>query len=216
MGDRDPDWLFLVAPPKYHDSRTRVAGTPLINRKHGMFVAYLGLLVWFPYRSLSFLGMDGRAPKYRTKGWVFALLMPENPHLEVAQMLQRINVRARGLSTHFWAVLPFLVFGECLVFLSLCEKFLGFSSVFPSFPKDFRGSTAMKNPLFFGRVFLPFSPKGSYHCKPPVAITAPNFSKLVSKFWKLVSERKYALTSRKYALTSRKYRLTSRKYALAS
>ena len=32
------------------------------------------------------------------------------------------------------------------------------------------------------------------HCKPPVAIMAPNFSKLVSKFWKLVSERKYALT----------------------
>ena len=45
---------------------------------------------------------------------------------------------------------------------------------------------------------------------------APNFSKLVSKFWKLVSERKYALTSRKYALTPRKYALTARKYALTS
>ena len=26
----------------------------------------------------------------------------------------------------------------------------------------------------------------SYHCKPPVAIMAPSFSELVSKFWKLV------------------------------
>ena len=52
--------------------------------------------------------------------------------------------------------------------------------------------------------------KDLYHCKPPVAIMAPNFSKRVSKFWKLVSERKYALTSRKYALTSRKYALTAR------
>ena len=43
-----------------------------------------------------------------------------------------------------------------------------------------------------------------YHCKPAVAIMAPNFSKLVSKFWKLVSKRKYALTSRKYSPASRK------------
>ena len=50
----------------------------------------------------------------------------------------------------------------------------------------------------------------------PVAIMAPNFSKLVSKFWKRVSKRKYALTSRKYALTSRNYALTPRKYALTS
>ena len=34
---------------------------------------------------------------------------------------------------------------------------------------------------------------------------APNFSKLVLKFWKLVSRRKYALTPRIYALTSRNY-----------
>ena len=39
---------------------------------------------------------------------------------------------------------------------------------------------------------------------PPVAIMAPNFSRLVSKFWKRVPEQKYALTSRKYALTPRK------------
>ena len=50
-----------------------------------------------------------------------------------------------------------------------------------------------------------------YHCKPPVAIMAPNFPKLVLKFWKLVSKRKYALTSRKYSLTPRKYALTPRK-----
>ena len=50
-----------------------------------------------------------------------------------------------------------------------------------------------------------------YHCKAPVAIMAPNFPKLVSKFWKLVSERKYALTSRKYPLAPRKYALTARK-----
>ena len=28
--------------------------------------------------------------------------------------------------------------------------------------------------------------KHQYHCKPPVAIVALNFSKLVSKFWKLL------------------------------
>ena len=45
---------------------------------------------------------------------------------------------------------------------------------------------------------------------------APNFSKLVLKFWKLVSEQKYTLTARKYALTARKYALTARNYSLAS
>ena len=55
------------------------------------------------------------------------------------------------------------------------------------------------------------SPINSYHCKPPVAIMAPIFSKLVSRFWKLVSKQTYALTSRKYALTSRKYAVTSQK-----
>ena len=43
----------------------------------------------------------------------------------------------------------------------------------------------------------------SYHCKPPVAIMAPNFSKLVSRSRKLVSRWKHALTSREHALTSR-------------
>ena len=36
---------------------------------------------------------------------------------------------------------------------------------------------------------------------------APDFSKLVSKFWKRISKRNYALTPRKYAVTSRKYSL---------
>ena len=45
---------------------------------------------------------------------------------------------------------------------------------------------------------------------------APNFSKIVLKFWELVSKRKYALTSRKYSLTPWKYARTTRKYALTS
>ena len=55
-----------------------------------------------------------------------------------------------------------------------------------------------------------------YHCKPPVAIIAPNFVKLVSRNLETSFRWKYALTSRKYALTPRKYALTSRKYALTS
>ena len=47
-------------------------------------------------------------------------------------------------------VLPFLVFfGEFLVFFP-CEEFLVFSSVFPFFSRDFRGSVGIKNPCFFG------------------------------------------------------------------
>ena len=46
-------------------------------------------------------------------------------------------------------VLPFLVFGEFLVFFP-CEEFLVFSSVFPFFCGDFRGSVGIKDPWFFG------------------------------------------------------------------
>ena len=46
-------------------------------------------------------------------------------------------------------VLPFLVFLEFLVFFP-CEEFLVFSSVFPFFSRDFRGSVGIKNPCFFG------------------------------------------------------------------
>ena len=43
-----------------------------------------------------------------------------------------------------------------------------------------------------------------YHSKTPVAIMAPNLSKLVSRNAETNFQRKYARPSRKYALTSRK------------
>ena len=46
-------------------------------------------------------------------------------------------------------VLPFLVFLEFLGFFP-CEEFLVFSSVFPFFSRDFRGSVGITNPCFFG------------------------------------------------------------------
>ena len=55
-------------------------------------------------------------------------------------------------------VLPFLVFLEFLVFCP-CEEFLVFSSVFPFFSRDFRGSVGIKNPCFFGGFSGLFSKK---------------------------------------------------------
>ena len=56
------------------------------------------------------------------------------------------NRRYRGET---FPVLPFLVFLEFLVFCP-CEEFLVFSSVFPFFSRDFRGSVGTKKPCFFG------------------------------------------------------------------
>ena len=52
--------------------------------------------------------------------------------------------------------LPFLAFFEFLAFFSY-KEFLACLSVFPFFPKDFRGSLGKKNPCFFGGFdcFLP-------------------------------------------------------------
>ena len=55
---------------------------------------------------------------------------------------------------HF-PVLPFFL--EFLVFCA-CEEFLFFSSVFPFFSGDFRGSVGITNPCFWV-VFLAFFPK---------------------------------------------------------
>ena len=49
----------------------------------------------------------------------------------------------------WFPVLPFLAFLEFLVF-SLARNSLFFSSVFPFFSRDFRGSAGLKNPCFFG------------------------------------------------------------------
>ena len=45
--------------------------------------------------------------------------------------------------------LPFLAFLEFLAFF-LSKEFLAFFSVFPFFPRDFRGSLGIKNPCFLG------------------------------------------------------------------
>ena len=55
-----------------------------------------------------------------------------------------------GIRLHRGPVLPFLVFWNSLFFFSPCEEFLVFSSVFPFFSRDFRGSVGIKNPCFFG------------------------------------------------------------------
>ena len=49
-----------------------------------------------------------------------------------------------------------LFFLEFLVFFPF-EEFLVFSSVFPFFSRDFRGSVGIKNPCFFGRFPCLFS-----------------------------------------------------------
>ena len=56
--------------------------------------------------------------------------------------------------------LPFLAFLDFLAFF-VARNFLAFLSVFPFFPRDFRGSAWRKNPCFFGWFSLLFSKKAS-------------------------------------------------------
>ena len=51
-----------------------------------------------------------------------------------------------------------LCFWNSLLF-SPCEEFLVFSSVFPFFSRDLRGSVEIKNPCFFGGLPCPFQKK---------------------------------------------------------
>ena len=69
--------------------------------------------------------------------------------------------------------LPFLAFLEFLVFF-LSKEFLAFFSVFPFFPRDFRGSLGIKNPLSFGWFSLPFSKIGC--CQRTTARKTPALS----------------------------------------
>ena len=54
--------------------------------------------------------------------------------------------------------LPFLAFLDFLAFF-VARNFLAFLSVFPFFPRDFRGSAPRKNPCFFGWFSLLFPKK---------------------------------------------------------
>ena len=69
----------------------------------------------------------------------------------------RITNRNRSQIVRF-PDLPFLAFLDFLA-VFVARNFLAFLSVFPFFPRDFRGSEERKNPCFFGVVFLAFPKK---------------------------------------------------------
>ena len=117
----------------------------------------------FLQRNAVFREQNGRKPQEIAEGFQGSRIKRDGAKIRsVSQIFALLShIFSQELLIHHVGIfpfLPFLAFLEFLVFFP-CEEFLVFSSVFPFFSKDFRGSVGINESLFFGWFSLPVSKK---------------------------------------------------------